>query len=63
MTAVPLADQIACARRELALRRSVYPKWVRAGRMKQEEADREIVRMEAIVATLSAMAEEAVQSP
>jgi hypothetical protein len=34
-----LEAQIACVRRELALRKGVYPKWVLSGRMKAEEAD------------------------
>lgn len=45
-------QQLACARRELALRRNVYPKWVREGRMTQAKADDEIAGMEAICATL-----------
>lgn len=43
-------DKLKCAARELALRRSVYPKWVRTGRMKADDANREIAVMEAIVA-------------
>ncbi len=49
---VPLKDQLACARRELALRRNAYPKWVASGRWKQRDADRELERMAAMVATL-----------
>ena len=49
---VSLADQIACAKRESALRQRVYPAWVKSGRMKQADADREIARMNAIVQTL-----------
>jgi hypothetical protein len=49
---VALADQIKCARRELAMRKGVYPKWVTAGRMKPEAADRELAAMEAIVTSL-----------
>lgn len=52
----PLADQIACARRELSMRRRVYPMWVSTQRMTQAKADHEIACMEAIVATLEAMA-------
>lgn len=40
--------KLACARRELALRRAAYPKWVANGRMKQEVAEREIAVMAAI---------------
>ena len=42
--------KLRSAKRELAMRRSVYPKWVDSGRMKQTEADHEISVMEAIVA-------------
>jgi hypothetical protein len=42
-------DLHECAVRELAMRRGVYPKFVRSGRMTQEQADREIAMMEAIV--------------
>lgn len=53
MTApVPLGDQVACARREQALRKNVYPQFVAKGRMDQEEADRELARMSAIITTL-----------
>ena len=47
-------EKLACAARELAMRRNVYPKWVASGRMKQEAADREIAVMEAIVADYQA---------
>lgn len=52
MSEVSLQDQIKCIRRELAMRESAYPKWVRAGRMKQENADRELARMTAVLGTL-----------
>lgn len=52
---VPLSDQIKSAKRELALRRSAYPKWVQSGRMKRETAAYEISCMEAIVASLEAL--------
>ncbi|WP_164512242.1 hypothetical protein [Oceaniglobus ichthyenteri] len=38
----------ACALRELRMRRSTYPRWVRAKKMRQSEADREIAVMKAI---------------
>jgi hypothetical protein len=47
-----LADQIACAKRELALRRLVYRQRVAAKRMEQDEATHEIECMESIVKTL-----------
>lgn len=37
-----------CIGRELGLRKRVYPKWVVAGRMKQEIADKEIATMSEI---------------
>lgn len=52
---VSLDDQIRCAGRELGMRRTVYPKFIASGRMKQDEADREIQRMDAIYATLNAL--------
>jgi hypothetical protein len=42
----------ACAEREVTMRRSVYPRWVRLGRLKQDQADREIAVMAAIVERL-----------
>jgi hypothetical protein len=47
-----IADQLTCAKRELAMRRNAYPKWIASGRMKPATADHEIAAMEAIVATL-----------
>lgn len=47
-------SQIACVKREIALRERVYPKWVAAGRMKQQAADHEIAAMRAVLATLEA---------
>lgn len=45
-------EQLACAKRELALRHNVYPKWIANRRMTQDKAAHEIDCMEAIVATL-----------
>lgn len=50
-----IADQIAAARRELGMRRGVYPRRVADGKMKQAKADHEIAAMEAIIATLEAV--------
>jgi len=52
---ISLAEQIACLERELALRRHVYPKWVEAGRLKDEQAKMEIARMAAALNTLCAL--------
>ena len=46
------SEQLACARRELALRQSTYPKLVAAGRMTSEKAAKETAAMAAIVETL-----------
>lgn len=57
MTApIPLVDQLACAKRELRLRRNVYPEWTRKGRISKDTAALELARMEAIVATLEELA-------
>lgn len=55
MSAVALADQIACVRRELAMRQRVYPRWVHAGKMTQADSDREITTMIAVLATLQGL--------
>ena len=52
---VSLEDQIACLKREIALRKNVYPGFVARGRMKQSDADREIERMTAALHTLIAL--------
>lgn len=52
---VTIAEQIAEVRRELALRKNVYPKWVASGRMKQAEADRSLERMQAVHDTLTGL--------
>jgi hypothetical protein len=48
MTAFSIHELVQCARRELAQRKRVYRRLVYDGKMKQEEADREIALMEAI---------------
>lgn len=49
---ISIADQIACVRREIGMREQAYPKWVSAGRMKAETAEREIAAMRAALETL-----------
>lgn len=53
-TDVPIADMIACVRRELAMRERVYPNQVKANRMKPAEADLELRRMRGVLAFLQA---------
>ena len=48
----PLSDQIACAERELALRRRNYPRWVAGRRMTEGTAKHEIECMESILESL-----------
>lgn len=47
---IDTADKLACAQRELTMRRRVYPRWVETGRMTQAKMDFEIRIMSAIVA-------------
>lgn len=55
MATTNLEAQIRCVRRELALRRNAYPRWVENGRMKEAEAAREIETMAAVLDTLEAL--------
>ena len=47
-----LNDQIKSVGREIGLRRAVYPKFLKSGRITQEKADHEIAAMEAVYETL-----------
>ena len=49
---VSLADMLACVDRELKLREIVYPKRVESRKMTREDADKEMLRMKAVKATL-----------
>lgn len=62
MTAVSLNEQIRCVGRELGLRKNVYPRFLRSGRITQEKADHEIAAMEAVYETLKRLRAEA-ESP
>ena len=46
---IPIEEKIAHLRREVAMRRSVYPRQVAARKMKQDQADRGIAVMVAIL--------------
>ncbi len=54
--AIPVTALIAEAQRELDLRRQVYWANVRAGQMRQADADRRIALMQAIVRRLTVTA-------
>lgn len=43
-------DKLRCIEREIAMRRSAYPKWVEKGKMKHDQAEREIALMVQIAA-------------
>ncbi|MBK6800322.1 MAG: hypothetical protein IPG83_02225 [Novosphingobium sp.] len=43
-------EKLAAVRRDLNMRRRVYPRWVSNGKMNQAKADEETAVMEAIVA-------------
>jgi hypothetical protein len=49
---VTLDAQIACVKREIAMRLRVYPKFIISGKMKSTEADHQIAAMQAVLATL-----------
>lgn len=51
---ITLEEMLECAKRELAMRKRVYPNWVAQKRMIQKKADTEIAGMDAIVQYLSA---------
>lgn len=52
MAKISIAGQIAEVRREIALRRGVYPKQVASGKMREGEAALCMDRIEAVLATL-----------
>ena len=49
---ITLAEQIAEAQRELALRKKCYPHWVKNGKLDAGEAKYQILCMQEIVRTL-----------
>lgn len=49
----------ACAAREAALRKAVYPKWIEAGRTTPAKANEEIRLMEGIAELLATLRDEA----
>lgn len=56
-----LSSQIAEVRRELALRRNVYPGLVRSRRMKESEAEIHMDVMKSVLATLEELQAKTVQ--
>jgi hypothetical protein len=49
---ITLAEQIAEAQRELALRKKCYPAWIKAGKLDEGQAKRQILVQQEIVRTL-----------
>lgn len=58
MPDIPLDRQIAAVRDEISKRRRLYPRWVDAGRMKEDESQDRIAAMEAVLATLKQLKDE-----
>ena len=54
---VTIDEEIASVAREIGLRERVYPGWVRAKRMSQDRADREIQAMKAVLERLTKIKE------
>lgn len=54
---IPLDIQIACVRREIRQRKSVYPRLVQQGRMLEATAAKELAAMLAVLETLTAVLE------
>lgn len=52
MQPITIDHQLAEVRREIGLRKRVYPRWVKDGRMTQVAADEQIAAMEAVRSTL-----------
>lgn len=53
---IPIEKQIQCVAREIKMRERCYPRWVKQGRMKEAEAQRELERMRAVLHTLQEVA-------
>lgn len=49
---ISLDEQIQEVRRELALRKNAYPRWIKNGTLKEADAERQIARMQAVHDTL-----------
>lgn len=54
---VSMTAQIKCVEREIAMRKRVYPRFVKNGKMTQQEADAELAAMEAVLKTLNEKSE------
>lgn len=55
---ITIERQIAAVRKEIGIRHRVFPRWVQAGKMTQQQADDGIAAMEAAQATLERVRDE-----
>lgn len=55
---VSMTEQIKCVKREISMRERVYPRFIKSGKMTQEEAEREIAAMKAVLDTLNEKSEQ-----
>lgn len=55
--AFTLEQQIACLKREIAMREACYPKWVASKKLLQSKADHELGAMKAALRTLISLQE------
>ena len=56
MAEITLEQQIACVRREIAMRERVYPRWVLAKKMTVSKSNHELEAMRATLGTLESIA-------
>jgi hypothetical protein len=57
-----LEAQIQCVKREIAMRKNVYPRYVEARRMRPDAAKHEIDTMQAVLETLESIKAESQQA-
>jgi len=55
ITEFDLKSQLAEVRREIQMRRYVYPKWVANGTLQEDDAARRIAAMDAVAETLTGL--------
>ena len=55
---ITIDEQIAEVKREIAMRKKVYPKWIEAGSMQKTKADFQILVMEAVLISLQEIAKQ-----
>ena len=50
-----ISEQIKCIKREIGMRKRVYPRWVENGNMTKEKAEHELAAMSAVLETLQSL--------